>query len=224
MGTARLQQGGQMVYAVGALALAIIAVLLLSRRDSRVATIKSLPVYGTPEATGLQMALANQGPARLMAIGEDTTSWMTVEPARSEAYFRERIVRGGRSPSSPAARWRRSRTKPVTPKPLNAPRTRPGFAPPQTVLVQASRCRICGRPLTNSESRRRGVGPDCYRKYGARVVHAPNPAFAEWSDRKNVMEAQRAAWQSLLDELYRHLMQRFETEMRNWDEAGRSAA
>lgn len=92
------------------------------------------------------------------------------------------------------------------------------------ILVQASRCRICGRPLTNSDSRRRGVGPDCYRTYGARVVHLANPAFAEWSDRKTLMEAQQATWQSLLDELYKQLMQRFETEMRNWSEAGRGAA
>jgi hypothetical protein len=38
------------------------------------------------------------------------------------------------------------------------------------------------------------------------------------------MEAQHAAWQSLVDELYQHLMLRYETEMHHWREAGRSAA
>lgn len=213
-----------MVYVVAAVALAIVLALLMRRRDPRVATIRSLPVYGTPEATALQSAVANQGPARLVTTGEEASSWMAIEPARSPAHFRDQMSRGGGRPSSPAARWRHSRTKPVRPKSLTAPRTRPGFAPPQMLLVLADRCRICRRPLTNTESRRRGVGPDCYRNYGARVVHAANPDFAVWSDRKNLMEAQRAAWQALLDELYRHLMERFETEMRNWDEAGHRTA
>lgn len=213
-----------MDYAVGIVALAIIFFLLVRRRDSRAATIRALPKYGTTEAAGLQREIVKQGPARLLSTGESLSSLVTIEPARSEAYFRERIGAGGRPPTSPAAKWRRTRSKPVRPKPIAAPRARPGFAPPETVLVHAIKCRICGRALTNSESRRRGVGPDCYRNYGPRMVHAANPAFAQWSARKDEMEVQQAAWQSLLDELYQHLMQRFEAEMRNWSEAGSKAA
>jgi hypothetical protein len=61
------------------------------------------------------------------------------------------------------------------------PRPRPGFAPPRTILVLASHCRICARQLTQLESQRRGVGPDCYRNYGDRVVFAANPALTESS-------------------------------------------
>lgn len=198
--------------------------LLLRRRDSRVATIKALPPYATTEAAALQEAIATRGSVGPVSRVESASLLFQIEPARDEAYFRERISRGGRPLTSPMARLRRARIKPVRPKPLTAPRPRPGLAPPKMVLVHASRCRICGRPLTNFESRRRGVGPDCYRKYGARVVHVANPAFAEWSNRKRVMESQQVAWQELLDELYEHLMQRFEIEMRNWSEASRPAA
>lgn len=214
----------QVVFVVGAVALVIILWLLLRRRDSRAATIRSLPKYGTTEATELQKAIVDQGPAALVSPHSGPSTLLAIEPARGEDYFRARLGNGGRPPIPPVAKLRRARSKPVRPKPFAAPRARPGFAPPQTVLVPASRCRICSRPLTNSESRRRGVGPDCYRSYGPRVVHAANPAFAEWSDRKGLMDAQQAAWQALLDELYQHLMQRFETEMRNWDVAGRVAA
>lgn len=213
-----------MEYALAAVALAAILFLLLKTRDSRVATLKSLPRYGTTEAAGLQQAIAAQGPVRLVSPYDSESSLFTIEPARSEAYFRDRMRNGGGPATSPISRLRRARSKPVRPKPLVAPRARPGFAPPQLILIPANNCRICGRRLTKSESRRRGVGPDCYRNYGARVVHAPNPAFAEWSTRKRVMEAQQAAWQSLLDELYDHLMQRFEVEMQNWNEAARVAA
>jgi hypothetical protein len=213
-----------MEYVVGAVALGIILFLLSGGRDSRAATIKALPTYGSAEAARLQEEISRQGPARLVSSTADTSSWVAIEPARSEAYFRERIVRDGRRPTTPSARLRRARSKPARPKPLVAPKPRPGNAPAQTILVPASHCRICGRLLTNAESRRRGVGPDCYRNYGARLVHVPNPAFAEWSDRKTLMEAQQAAWQALLDELYLHLMRRFESEMRNWNEAGRSAS
>jgi hypothetical protein len=213
-----------MGYVVGAAALGIILFLLLRRRDSRSATIKALPIYGSAEAAGLQKEISRQGPAQLVSSTAGTSSWVAIEPARSQAYFRERIVRDGRRPTTPGARLRRARSKPVRPKPLAAPRPRLGRAPAERMLVPASRCRICGRPLTNAESRRRGVGPDCYRNYGARVVNVPNPAFAEWSNRKALMEAQKAAWQALLDELYLHLTKRFEAEMRNWNEAGRNAA
>jgi hypothetical protein len=55
-------------------------------------------------------------------------------------------------------------------------------------------------------------------------VHAPNPAFADWSNRKALLEAQQAAWQALLDEMFRHLMQRFEEEMQNWNKTSPAAA
>ena len=208
-----------MIYAVVAIAVVIIVVLLLRRRDPRVATIRSLPAYATPEAASLHHAIATQGAARLMSPTGGASPWVAIEPARDEAYFRDRIGANRRSTTSPVTLWQRSRVKPVQPKPLAAPRNRPGRAPRPTVLLPAVRCRICGRALTNSESRRRGVGPDCYRNYGARVVRVPNPAFSDWTKRKELMEAQQAAWQSLLDELYRQLMQRFEAEMRNWSAA-----
>ena len=49
-----------MTYVVGAVALAIVLFLVLRRRDSRVATIKSLPTYGTTEAAGLQQRRGQQ--------------------------------------------------------------------------------------------------------------------------------------------------------------------
>lgn len=212
-----------MIFVVGALALVVILWLILRRTDPRAATIASLPKYATAEANQLQRAIADQGPARLLTPSQGP-SLVTLDPARGEDYFRVRMGTDGRPPIAPVAKWRRERSKPVKPKTLSAPRARPGFAPPQTVLVPAVRCRICSRPLTNAESRRRGVGPDCYRSYGPRVVHAANPAFAEWSHRKNLIEAQQAAWQALLDEVFKQLMQRFEAEMRNWEAAGRMPA
>lgn len=213
-----------MEYALGAVALAFLLYLILRRRDSRVVTIKALPKYGTAEAAELQDAITRQGPTRLVSPIGQTPTVVSIEPPRSEADFRNRIHGDGRTSSTPVVRLRRARVKPVRPKPLTAPRSRPGFAPPAQILLPASRCRICGRPLTNSESRRRGVGPDCLRNYGDRIVHVPNPAFAEWSNRKRLMEAQEAAWQALLDELFKHLMERFEIEMQNWSQAGRVAA
>lgn len=207
-----------------ALAVALIVFLLVRRNDPRSATLKFLPKYGTPEAASLQQAVAAHGPARLLSQTDGTFNLVNLEPARTADDFREQIAPEGRSLSSPAARWRRARVKPVRPKPMSAPRAWPGLAPSQMVLVPAVRCRICNRPLTNSESRRRGVGPDCYRTYGSRVVHAPNPAFADWSNRKALLEAQQAAWQALLDEMFTHLMQRFEEEMKNWSDTSSVAA
>lgn len=213
-----------MEYAVAAVAFAAILFLALRRRDTRIATIKALPRYGTPEAAGLLNAIAANGPVGLVSVSTSESAVLTIEPARSEAYFRERMGRVSGPHATPPARLRRARSRPVMPKRLVAPRPRPGLAPPKLLLVQASRCRICGRQLTNADSRRRGVGPDCLRNYGPRIVHAPNPAFAEWSARRSLMGAQQAAWQSLLDELFVHLMQRFEAEMQNWERAGRVAA
>ena len=213
-----------MAYAAGLAAVALMVFLLLRRRDSRVATIKSLPTYGTSEAAGLQQAIATHGAAQLLSTAGDTPPLIAVERAISVDEFREQMSAGGRRSNSPVVRWRHSRSKPVRPKQLRAPRVWPGFAPRRVLLVEANRCRICSRPLTNSESRRRGVGPDCYRKYGPRVVHIPNPAFTQWSERKALMDAQRAYWQALLDELYAQLMHRFEAEMSHWDEARRDAA
>ena len=218
------EQGENIVYAFAAIALALIVFLLMRRNDPRVATLKSLPKYGSPEAATLHQAVAAHGPARLLLQTDGTFNLLDLEPPRTADDFREQIAPEGRSLTSPAARWRRARVKPVRPKPTSAPRARPGFAPPQMLLVPAVRCRICNRPLTNAESRRRGVGPDCYRTYGARVVHAPNPAFADWSNRKALLEAQQAAWQALLDEIFRQLMQRFEEEMKNWSETSPVAA
>lgn len=212
-----------MVYALGIVLIAIICFLLVRRSDPRVATINSLPTYGTAEAAGLQEAICRKGAAQLVAPADSASPFLKIEPARSKEYFRERMSTGKR-PLGPPAALRRARNKPVKPKPFSAPRARAGSAPPQTLLVPASRCRICGRPLTNADSRRRGVGPDCYKSHGPRVVHAANPAFAEWSIRKETLDAQQAAWQSLLDELFKQLMERFETEMENWSEASRTAA
>lgn len=78
-----------MTYLVAAVALAIVLFLVLRRRDSRVATIKSLPTYGTTEAAGLQQAIATQGPTRLLSPTESTSTLVEIEPARSEVYFRE---------------------------------------------------------------------------------------------------------------------------------------
>jgi hypothetical protein len=126
-----------MVYAVCAVvfALVTIAFLVARRRDPRVATLKSLPKYGTPEASSLQQAIAAHGPTRLLSPADSSFNLVEIEPARSSEYFREQITAGGRSPSSPAARRRRARIKPVKPKPATAPKARPGFAPPRTVLV-----------------------------------------------------------------------------------------
>lgn len=212
-----------MVYALAAVGAVIVVFMMLRRSDPRVATLKSLPRYGTSDAAALQSAIDAHGPTPLVSSSGHARALMPIEPPRSADYFREQIAPGGRSLRSPAARFRRARVKPVKPKPANARRARPGFAPPQTVLVPAVRCRICNRPLTNAESRRRGVGPDCYRTYGSRIVHAPNPAFAVWSDRKALLEAQQAAWQVLLDEMFRQLMARFEIEMQNWSMTGRTA-
>jgi hypothetical protein len=43
-----------MVYAFAAVAVALIVYLLVRRSDPRVAMLKSLPKYGTPEASNLQ--------------------------------------------------------------------------------------------------------------------------------------------------------------------------
>ncbi len=130
-----------MVFVVGAVALVIILWLLLRRRDSRAATIRSLPKYGTTEATELQKAIVDQGPAALVSPHSGPSTLLAIEPARGEDYFRARLGNGGRLPIPPVAKLRRARSKPVRPKPFAAPRARPGFAPPQTVLVPASRCR-----------------------------------------------------------------------------------
>ncbi|MFJ2630885.1 DUF6011 domain-containing protein [Streptomyces sp. NPDC087422] len=54
-----------------------------------------------------------------------------------------------------------------------APAPLPGL--PETVAagLRVVRCGLCGHPLKDAVSRRRGMGDDCRRKLGERTVRGP---------------------------------------------------
>lgn len=63
--------------------------------------------------------------------------------------------------------------------------------PPLRVVVPASSCRVCGRPLSDPVSRHMGVGPDCRARYGPKQFFADNPAHVAWGDRLHTLLLQR---------------------------------
>lgn len=56
--------------------------------------------------------------------------------------------------------------------------------PRKWVYELATRCVICGRPLTNRRSQRARVGSTCIKKHGPRPRRVPNPAYQHWLERR----------------------------------------
>lgn len=112
--------------------------------------------------------------------------------------------------------WTHQRVRPIKPRRKRAGQDWVGFKPAEQLLVPAMRCRICNRPLTNSSSQRQGVGPDCLKRYGSRVVHRPNPDYIVWQERKQAAIAKQAAEQAAIDRAFRKAQDRYEREMRMW--------
>lgn len=196
---------------------ALVVALVILRPNSSALNIKKPPAWGTPETARLREVIGRSGPGRLIGqSGSSSQTLATVPPPRDERDFFLLLYGDALPRKSLGVVWRRWRCRPARPRPLRAPSVRIDRAPPEWTVVLADRCRICNRALTNATSMARGVGPDCYANYGARVVRAPNPSYRAWLARKAMMERERAAWQALLDEVHRRDMERYAVEARNW--------
>lgn len=53
--------------------------------------------------------------------------------------------------------------------------------PARRIHQMADHCTVCGRPLTNSESRKARVGTQCIQTHGPRYKMIENPAWVRWS-------------------------------------------
>lgn len=202
---------------VGAL---VAIVLVLRREDPMAATIDIAPSWGTPQADHIRQDIASRGPNELIGNPSSRANVLAVVASpRDEQDFFLLIYGDSHARKSMGALWRRNRCRPIRPKPLHAPPVRIERAPPEWRIVLATRCRICNRALTNPRSMELGVGPDCYSNYGARSIQERNPHHGAWVTRKRIMDQERAAWQTLLDEVRRRDIERFEAETRNWQAA-----
>jgi len=56
-------------------------------------------------------------------------------------------------------------------------------------MSEVTRCRVCGRPLTNDVSVKRGVGPVCWRRL--KHIEATNQKLDTWSLDLGVREVLR---------------------------------
>jgi len=71
--------------------------------------------------------------------------------------------------------------------------------PPLQVPILATRCVICGRPLTSRQSMIARVGTTCIRRYGPQRAWQDNPDHQRWLVERTVAQAIRAAEQERLD-------------------------
>lgn len=68
-----------------------------------------------------------------------------------------------------------------------------GPEPPSTVLQASDRCEICGRPLTNPESRIARVGMECIKVHGPRYKNGPNPEHTLWIQERTKADVELAS-------------------------------
>jgi hypothetical protein len=71
--------------------------------------------------------------------------------------------------------------------------------PPRQVPLIATRCVICGRPLSNRQSMRARVGSTCIKTYGPRYATGPNPDHDRWVHDVARARAEQAAEQARLN-------------------------
>lgn len=71
--------------------------------------------------------------------------------------------------------------------------------PPSRIHELADNCVICGRPLTNLQSRAARVGSTCITRFGPRYKMVVNPEHEKWIELLAAAEADRAAEQARLN-------------------------
>jgi hypothetical protein len=89
--------------------------------------------------------------------------------------------------------------------------------PAQRVPVHSDFCTLCGRPLSNPDSRLARVGSECVKVHGPRPLSVPNPAYGEWVVSKRVAEAETAARQRVLDRLHEQALKAHVHDVRRWE-------
>jgi hypothetical protein len=71
--------------------------------------------------------------------------------------------------------------------------------PPRQIPLLATRCIICGRPLTSRQSMVARVGTTCIRRYGPQRAWRDNPDHYQWLAEQAAARATQAAEQIRLD-------------------------
>ncbi len=106
--------------------------------------------------------------------------------------------------------------KPKEPKRRLAKLRSAGSRPSPVIPLLMSRCVICNRPLRDPQSMRAGVGPDCWRRYGAQPQYQPNPAYALWERRVEQLRREQQEEQRQYDVEHAREMARHQQQMRQW--------
>jgi hypothetical protein len=89
--------------------------------------------------------------------------------------------------------------------------------PAQRVPLLADVCTLCGRPLSNPDSRLARVGSECVKVHGPRPLSVPNAAYGEWAVSKRVAEAETAARQRVLDRHHEQALKAHAHDVRRWE-------
>lgn len=109
--------------------------------------------------------------------------------------------------------------RPIEPVEHQPKRRHVGFEPPSQIHVLADRCAICGRALSNPQSRQAGVGMECIKTWGPRPAYAPNPAHAAWRARMAAADADLAVARGVAKAEYQRALEAFPSRLAEWEEA-----
>lgn len=89
--------------------------------------------------------------------------------------------------------------------------------PPTQVPVLATNCVICGRPLTNPQSRLARVGSTCIKAYGPRPAWQANPDHDRWVGEWSHARATQAHEQARLDLEFQRLTAAYPVVLEAWE-------
>lgn len=126
---------------------------------------------------------------------------------------------GGWAVASGLILWLKSRgpRQPHTPKLRTAKRPRIPREPKKQVPQLSSKCVICGRPLTNTQSMRARVGSTCIKTYGPRYAWVVNPEHIAWRKLLDSAEAKRAAEQARLNAMHAEATKAYPVKLQAWE-------
>jgi hypothetical protein len=126
---------------------------------------------------------------------------------------------GGWAVANGLVLWLKSRgpRQPRTPKLGTAKRPRIPREPKKQVPQLSSKCVICGRPLTNTQSMRARVGTTCIKTYGPRYAWVVNPEHIAWRKLLESAEATRAAEQTRLNAVHAEATRAYPLALQAWE-------
>lgn len=109
--------------------------------------------------------------------------------------------------------------RPIEPVEHQPKRRHVGLEPPSQVHVLADHCAICGRALSNPQSRQAGVGMECIKTWGPRPAYAPNPAHEAWRAKMAAADADLAVARGVAKAEYQRALEAFPSRLAEWEES-----